>query len=162
MIKNLSEVLGFVVGSTSILTLTKGEVYLCVVMTIVVLILFILCYNRIFAVTFDENFAKATGIKANAYNLFIAVITAMIIVLAMNLVGSLLISALIIFPALSAMRVITNFKGVVIYSAIISVCSALAGMMISILCSTPVGATIVAVHIVIFALNCVIGKVIGR
>lgn len=149
-------------GSTSILTLTKGEVYLCVVMTIVVLILFILFYNRIFAVTFDENFAKATGIKANAYNLFIAVITAMIIVLAMNLVGSLLISALIIFPALSAMRVITNFKGVVIYSAIISVCSALAGMMISILCSTPVGATIVAVHIVIFALNCVIGKVIGR
>ena len=149
-------------GSTSILTLTKGEVYLCVVMTIVVLILFILCYNRIFAVTFDENFAKATGIKANAYNLFIAVITAMIIVLAMNLVGSLLISALIIFPALSAMRVITNFKGVVIYSAIISVCSALAGMIISILCSTPVGATIVAVHIVIFALNCVIGKVIGR
>ena len=149
-------------GSTSILTLTKGEVYLCVVMTIVVLILFILFYNRIFAVTFDESFAKATGIKANAYNLFIAVITAMIIVLAMNLVGSLLISALIIFPALSAMRVITNFKGVVIYSAIISVCSALAGMMISILCSTPVGATIVAVHIVIFALNCVIGKVIGR
>lgn len=149
-------------GSTSILTLTKGEVYLCEVMTIVVLILFILCYNRIFAVTFDENFAKATGIKANAYNLFIAVITAMIIVLAMNLVGSLLISALIIFPALSAMRVITNFKGVVIYSAIISVCSALAGMIISILCSTPVGATIVAVHIVIFALNCVIGKVIGR
>ncbi len=149
-------------GSTSILTLTKGEVYLCVVMTIVVLILFILFYNRIFAVTFDENFAKATGIKANVYNLFIAVITAMIIVLAMNLVGSLLISALIIFPALSAMRVITNFKGVVIYSAIISVCSALAGMMISILCSTPVGATIVAVHIVIFALNCVIGKVIGR
>ena len=103
-------------GSTSILTLTKAEVWLCVVMSVVVVAVFVVLYNRIFAVTFDENFAKATGVKTNLYNTLIAVITAVIIVLAMNLVGSLLISALIIFPALSAMRVVQNFKGVVIYS----------------------------------------------
>lgn len=149
-------------GSTSILTLTKSEVYLCVVTTILVVFLFLIFYNRIFAVTFDENFARATGIRANAYNLLIAMITAVVIVLAMNLVGSLLISALIIFPALSAMRVITGFRGVVIYSAVISVCTAVVGILISILCSTPVGATIVAVHITVFALNCVIGKMLSR
>lgn len=147
-------------GSTSILTLTKEDVWICVAMSVVVVVLFCLFYNRIFAVTFDENFAKATGTKANIYNLLIAIITAIIIVLAMNLVGSLLISALVIFPALSAMRVIKNFKGVVIYSAIISVCCALFGMMISIISDTPVGSTIVVANIVVFFLNCLIGKVI--
>lgn len=149
-------------GSTSILTLTKEEVWVCVVMSILVVISFILFYNRIFAVTFDENFAKATGISAEFYNLLIAVITAVIIVLAMNLVGSLLISALIIFPALSAMRIFQNFKAVVIYSAILSVCCALVGMLVSILGSTPVGSTIVAVNIVVFFVNCFVGKVLGR
>ena len=117
-------------GSTSILTLTKAEVWLCVVMSVIVVALFVFLYNRIFAVTFDENFAKATGIKTNVYNTLIAVITAVIIVLAMNLVGSLLISALVIFPALSAMRVIQNFKGVIIYSAVISVVCALLGIVL--------------------------------
>lgn len=149
-------------GSTSILTLTKAEVWLCVMMSVVVVALFILLYNRIFAVTFDENFAKATGVSTNAYNMLIAVITAVIIVLAMNLVGSLLISALIIFPALSAMRVISNFKGVIIYAAVISVLCALFGIVLSILFSTPVGSTIVAANIVMFALNCMAGKFLRK
>ena len=101
-------------GSTSILTLTRSEVAVCIVMSICVIIFYILFYNRIFAVTFDEDFTKATGKNAQLYNLLIAVITAVIIVLSMNLVGSLLISALIIFPAISAMREIVSFKGVVI------------------------------------------------
>lgn len=145
-------------GSTSILTLTKADVWLCVILSVAVVVLFCLFYNRIFAVTFDENFAKATGVKANVYNTLIAVVTAIIIVLAMNLVGSLLISALVIFPALSAMRMIQNFKGVVICSAVISVICALAGMIISILCSTPVGSTIVAADMVVFFISCGIGR----
>lgn len=149
-------------GSTSILTLTKAEVWLCVIMSVVVVALYIFLYNRIFAVTFDENFAKATGIKTNAYNMLIAVITAVIIVLAMNLVGSLLISALIIFPALSAMRVISNFKGVIIYAAVISVLCALFGIVLSIIFSTPVGSTIVAANIVMFALNCFVGRMLRK
>lgn len=147
-------------GSTSILTLTKAEVWLCVVMSLIVMAVFIFLYNRIFAVTFDENFARATGLKAGVYNNLIAVITAVIIVLAMNLVGSLLISALIIFPALSAMRVVQNFKGVVIYAAVISVICALGGIILSILFSTPVGSTIVAADIAAFLLNCLIGRVV--
>jgi zinc transport system permease protein len=139
-------------GSTSILTLRPSEVWLCIVLSVLVIAAFLMLYNRIFAVTFDEVFAKATGVKADRYNLLIAVIIAVIIVLGMNLVGSLLISALIIFPALSAMRLFQNFKTVVIFSAIISVCGALTGMFISILGSTPVGATIVAVDIVIFGI----------
>lgn len=149
-------------GSTSILTLTKAEVWLCVAMSVIVVAVYILLYNRIFTVTFDENFARATGLKAGAYNTLIAVITAIIIVLAMNLVGSLLISALVIFPALSAMRVVQNFKGVVVYAAVLSVCCALAGIVLSILFSTPVGSTIVAADIVVFFLNCLIGRVLKR
>ena len=149
-------------GSTSILTLTKEEVGLCIVLSIVVIGIFILFYNKIFAVTFDENFAKATGICTDRYNLLIAVVIAVIIVLGMNLVGSLLISALVIFPAISAMRIIQNFKGVVICSAIISVCCAFVGMVISVLCSTPVGSTIVAADMVVFLICSVLGSVTGR
>lgn len=149
-------------GSTSILTLTMGEVKLCVVMSVIVVVFYCLFYNRIFAVTFDENFTKAVGKNAEMYNLMIAVITAVIIVLAMNLVGSLLISALIVFPALSAMRVVHSFKGVVVYAAVLSVVAALVGMLVSILFSTPVGSTIVTIDIVVFAVNCIIGKIIGR
>ncbi len=145
-------------GSTSILTLTRAEVALCIVMSVIVVVLFVLLYNRIFAVTFDENFARATGVKAQLYNTLIAVITAIIIVLAMNLVGSLLVSALVVFPALSAMRVIKSFKGVVIYSAVISVCCSLVGITLSILFSTPVGSTIVAANIVVFIGNCIAGR----
>lgn len=139
-------------GSTSILTLSSLDVYLSIGFSILVIVFFVLYYNRIFAVTFDENFSKATGVKTDRYNLMIAVIIAIIIVLGMNLVGSLLISALIIFPALSAMRIIKNFKGVVIASAIISVSCAVIGMLVSILFSTPVGATIVMADMAVFLL----------
>ena len=137
-------------GSTSILTLTKTEVWLCIILSIAVVEIFILFYHKIFAVTFDEKFAKATGTNSNAYNLLIAVVIAMIIVLAMNLVGSLLISALVIFPALSAMRLFKSFRSVTICSAICSVCCSLVGILISVTAGTPVGSTIVAVNIVIF------------
>lgn len=137
-------------GSTSILTLNIGDVWVCIAMSVVVLGMFALFYHKIFAVTFDENFAKATGIKADSYNLMLSVITAAIIVLAMKLVGSLLISALIIFPAISAMRVFKSFRMVMIAAAVIAMVCALAGMLISILAATPVGATIVAVNIVVF------------
>ena len=145
-------------GSTSILTLTQGEVWLCAILSVVVIAIFTLFYNKIFAVTFDENFALSAGTNTNAYNLLIAIVIAIIIVLAMNLVGSLLISALVIFPALSAMRVFQNFRAVTICSAILSVCCAFFGIILSILASTPVGSTIVAVNIVAFALFCAIGK----
>lgn len=137
-------------GSTSILTLERSDVVLCVVMSIVVIAVFVFLYNKIFAVTFDETFSKATGINTEFYNLLIALITAVIIVLAMSMVGALLTSALIVFPALSAMQAIKSFKGVIICSALISVIAALAGIIASILFSTPVGATIVVANIVIF------------
>ena len=148
-------------GTTSILTLTTKEVWICIIMSIVVVVVFILYYNRIFAVTFDETFAQAIGVKAGFYNMMIAVITAIIIVLAMNLVGSLLISALVIFPALSAMRIFKNFRAVILCSAVISVLAAAGGILISILASTPVGATIVVADIAVFILFSFVGKVIG-
>lgn len=146
-------------GSTSILTLTTAEVWLCVVVSAIVVALFVVFYHKIFAVTFDENFARATGTRTDVYNLLIAVITAVIIVLAMNLVGSLLISALIIFPALSAMRIYKRFRAVIICSAILSVICAFTGIILSILCGTPVGSTIVAVDIAAFFVTSVIGKI---
>ena len=149
-------------GSTSILTLTKGEVWLCGILSVVVVAIFILFYNKIFAVTCDENFARATGTRANAYNLLIAVVIAVIIVLAMNLVGSLLISALVIFPALSAMRLFKSFRSVTISAAVLSVLSATAGILISILAGTPVGSTIVAVDIAVFLISYGIGRITGR
>ena len=145
-------------GSTSILTLTKAEVYLCVILSVAVIAAFIVFYNKIFAVTFDENFAQAVGTHASLYNLVIAVIIAIIIVLAMNLVGSLLISALVIFPALSAMRVLKSFKSVIICSAAVSVVCSVSGLLISILAGTPVGSTIVAVNLFVFVVFSVAGK----
>lgn len=139
-------------GSTSILTLDKKEVWLCMGLSAVVLCVFVLFYNKLFAVTFDENFSKATGINADLYNLIIAVITALIIVLAMSLVGSLLISALIIFPSITAMRIFKSFKSVIVCSAVISVVCAGSGFIVSLLCGTPVGATIVSANIVVFFL----------
>ena len=148
---NLSgDVCSTLFGSTSILTLKKAEVWLCAVLSVVVTALFVLFYNKIFAVTFDESFTRASGVNAGLYNLMIAIITAVIIVISMNLVGSLLISALIIFPALSAMRILRSFRGVVICSAVISVFCAGTGILISILYSTPVGSTIVAADIAVF------------
>jgi zinc transport system permease protein len=137
-------------GSTSILTLAPLDVWICVVLSLLVVGAFVFFYNKIFAVTFDESFATATGTPAGTYNLIIAIITAIIIVLAMNLVGSLLTSALVVFPALSAMRVFKSFRSVVIASSALAVaCSAL-GILASILISTPVGSTIVVVQILAF------------
>ena len=147
-------------GSTSILTLSKTDVLLCAVMSALVILLFLLFYRQIFAVTFDETFASATGVKAGFYNLLIAVITAIVIVVAMNLVGSLLISALVIFPALSAMRVFKNFKAVILCSAILSVTAAALGIIISFF-GPPVGSTIVVVDIFLFLIFSLIGKIKG-
>ena len=159
---NLSgDVCSTLFGSTSILTLTEREVVLCAVLSALVVLIFVLFYNKIFAVTFDEAFATATGTPADRYNLLIAVIIAVIIVLAMNLVGSLLISALVIFPALSAMRLFGSFKGVTICSAVISVICAASGIIISILAGTPVGSTIVAVDILGFLICVIAGKITG-
>ena len=145
-------------GSTSILTLRVKEVVLCIILSLLVVGIFISFYNKIFAVTFDEGFAKAVGTKADAYNLLLSVITAVIIVLAMKLVGSLLISALIIFPALSAMRIFRSFLSVTICSAVISVICALLGIFISIVFGTPVGSTIVVTDIAAFFIFCLIPK----
>ena len=149
-------------GSTSILTLSGSDVGVCIVMSLIVLAVVVLFYNKIFALTFDETFAKATGVNTNLYNMIVAVVTAVIIVLAMNLVGALLTSALIIFPALSAMRVFRSFKSVIICSAVISVVCATLGIFISILASTPVGATIVIVDLVCFCGFSICGRAMGR
>lgn len=148
-------------GSTSILTLTKSQVALCAVLSLLVIACFIVFYNKIFAVTFDENFAQAIGTHAKIYNLVIAIIIAVIIVLAMNLVGSLLISALVIFPSLSAMRIFKTFKSVTVCSAVISVICAVAGLLISVLAGTPVGSTIVAADLFVFVCFFVAEKIKG-
>ena len=159
---NLSgDVCSTLFGSTSILTLSPVEVWLCVGLSVLVVAVFSLFYNKIFAVTFDENFARATGTKAGLYNLLIAIVVAVIIVLAMNLVGSLLISALVIFPALSAMRMFKSFRSVTVCAAVLSVFCALIGILVSILAGTPVGSTIVAVQIIVFGLSWLAGTVIG-
>ena len=159
---NLSgDVCSTLFGSTSILTLTKTEVWFSVILSALVLAVFVLFYHRIFAVTFDESFARATGIPAGTYNLLVAVFTAVIIVLAMNLVGSLLISALIIFPALSAMRIFRSFRSVTVCAAALSVCCAAAGILVSIVAGTPVGSTIVAVDIAAFLIFTLAGCIRG-
>ncbi len=160
---NLSgDVCSTLFGSTSILTLTGREVWICVMLSVLVVIFFILCYNRIFAVTFDEDFARAVGSNVEAYNLMIAIVIAVIIVLAMNLVGSLLISALVIFPALSAMRLFHSFRSVTICSAVLSVACAFLGIILSILAGTPVGSTIVAVDAAAFGICCLAAAVVNK
>ena len=144
-------------GSSSILTLKDSDVIISIVMSIVVILAYVFLYNRIFAITFDETFAFATGTNSDLYNLIIAVITAVVIVLAMNLVGALLISALIVFPSLSAMRVFKSFRAVIICAAIISVSCAVLGLLISIIADTPVGSTIVAADIAAFAIFWILG-----
>ena len=145
-------------GSTSILTLNETEVWACIILSVIVVCIFVLFYNRIFAVTFDETFARAAGTRVGAMNLMIAVVIAVIIVLAMNLVGSLLISALVIFPALSAMRVFRSFKAVTIASAVLSVVCAIIGLLVAVLFGYPVGSTIVTVDVVAFIIFALIGR----
>ncbi|MGI6742488.1 MAG: metal ABC transporter permease [Eubacteriales bacterium] len=160
---NLSgDVCSTLFGSTSMLTLTKGEVIFSIVLSAAVILIFVFFYNRIFAVTFDEDFANASGTTAANYNLLIAVVTAVIIVISMKLVGSLLVSALIVFPALSSMRIFKSFKSVTIFSAVIAVFCSGFGMIISVLAGTPVGATIVAVNAAAFGLCWLLGAVISR
>ena len=152
---NLSgDVCSTLFGSTSILTLSLGEVWLSVAMSALVVLIFVLFYN-------NENFAKAVGTAADRYNLLIAVTVAVVIVLAMNLVGSLLISALVIFPALSAMAVFKSFRSVTICSAVLSMVCAALGILIAILAGTPVGSTIVAVDILAFFLFSGMGRLVG-
>ena len=148
-------------GSTSILTLSITDVWLCIALSVGVIVAFVLLYNKIFAITFDENFAKTAGTRVRTYNLFLATIIAVIIVLAMNLVGSLLISALVIFPALSAMRVCKSFKAVTICAACVSVCCSLIGILASIVASTPVGSTIVVTDLAAFVLFTLMDKFLG-
>ena len=160
---NLSgDVCSTLFGSTSILTLTKVQVILCSVLSVLVVLIYVAFYQKIFCVTFDETFAKACGMNTDAYNMLIAVITATIIVLAMNLVGSLLISALVIFPALSAMRICKTFFSVTICSVVLSVICAVVGILLSILAGTPVGSTIVAADMIAFMISCIIGKMAGK
>lgn len=140
-------------GSTSILTLTQSDVRTCIILSICVILIFVIFYNKIFSVTFDETFAKATGIHVEIYNLLIAITISAVIVVAMNLVGSLLISALVVFPALSSMRILKNFKSVIISSVIISVLCAFFGILVSIVYGTPVGSTIVTANIIVFGLS---------
>ena len=148
-------------GSTSILTLTGQEVVMCAGLSVAVIILFVFLYNKIFSVTFDEDFARATGTRADLYNLIIAIVIAVIIVVAMSLVGALLISALVVFPALSAMRLLRSFRSVTICSAVISVLCAFFGIVISILAGTPVGSTIVAIDVIVFFICWISGQLTG-
>lgn len=160
---NLSgDVCSTLFGSTSILTLTKTEVWLCVVLSAVVVFLYFFFYHKIFSVTFDESFAAATGIRAKGYNLLLAVVTAVVIVMAMNLVGSLLISALVTFPAMSAMRLFRSFRSVTLCAALLAAFCAAAGILIAILAGTPVGSTIVAVEILLFGLCSLLGWTVRR
>ena len=149
-------------GSQGMITLRQSDVILCIVMSLLVIAMFVLFYRKIFAVTFDENFARSTGLSVAAYNTMIAAVTAVVIVLAMNLVGSLLVSALIIFPALSAMRVFRSFRAVILCSAALAVIGSVAGILLSILWSTPPGATIVVLDIGLFFGFCVVGRLLGR
>jgi len=149
-------------GSTLILTLSETEVWLCAMLSVLVIAIFLLFYHKVFAVTFDEDFSAATGVKAKVFNLMLAVVTAVVIVLAMKLVGALLISALVIFPALSSMRVFKSFKAVTVCSAMISVFCAILGILIAIFSGTPVGSTVVAVNIAGFFLFSITGFITRR
>lgn len=149
-------------GSTSILTLSMQDVWICAVLSVAVVVFYLFFYQKIFAITFDEAFAAATGTPTDLYGLLFSVITAVVIVMAVNLVGSLLISALIVFPAMASMRIFKSFRSVTVCSAILSVVCAIAGIVISILFGTPVGSTIVAVDMAAFAGFSVIGFIQTR
>ena len=146
----------------SIYAISDEDVVISVVLALLVLILFVFFYTRIFAITFDESFARATGTKAGLYNMLIALLTAITIVVGMRMMGSMLISSLIIFPALCSMRVFKSFKAVTVCSAVISVVTFIAGMVISYEFGTPGGASIVCVNILVFAGFTAVGAVMSR
>ena len=145
-------------GSTSMMTLSNTDVWLCVGLSVAVIGFFVIFYHKIFAVTFDEGFATSSGVKVRAYNFLIAAVSGIVIVLAMKLVGALLISSLIIFPALSAMRLFRSFRSVILCSAVISVLGSPTGLLAALLLSTPTGASVAVVHIVIFLVFTLLGK----
>ena len=145
-------------GSTSMMTLSNTDVWLCVGLSAAVIGFFVIFYHKIFAVTFDEGFATSSGVRVRAYNFLIAAVSGIVIVLAMKLVGALLISSLIIFPALSAMRVFRSFRSVIVCSAVISVVGSLTGLLCALLLSTPTGASVAVVHILIFLVFTLLGK----
>ena len=160
---NLSgDVCSTLFGSTSILTLSPAEVWLCVGMSVLVVAVFILFYNKIFAVTFDENFSAATGVRVSRYNTLLAILTALTIVLGMRMMGAMLISSLVIFPALTAMRLFKSFRGVVVCSGITAVVCFCVGLTVSFVCSTPVGASVVAANLALFLLACLTAAVRRR
>lgn len=141
----------------SVLAMTKGDVALSVILSVTVLTLYLLFYHQIFAVTFDESFSRATGLKVDACNTLLAILTALTIVLGMRMMGAMLISSLVIFPALTAMRLFKSFRGVVVCAAVTSVCCFCAGLMASWTLSTPVGASVVAANLALFLLSCAAG-----
>ena len=143
----------------SILAMSAEDVKLSLVLSVFVLILFIVFYHKIFAITFDETFARATGVKAGVYNTLIAVLTAVTIVLGMRMMGALLISSLIIFPALTSMRVCRTFKSVIINAAVISVVCLIAGVTLSYVAATPAGASVVLANLVMMVLYTIVGAV---
>lgn len=145
-------------GSASILTLSRGDVYMCIALCVLVIALFCIFYNRLFAVTFDAAFAKAAGVATELYELGIALVCAVVVVVAMKLVGALLISALIVFPTLCASALFRSFRAVMAGAAVISVVCAALGMVISLLCGTPVGATVVCADLAAFVVCTIIGK----
>ena len=146
----------------SVLAMTKGDVWLSVALSILVLVVFVFFYNKIFAVTFDESFSRATGVRAGLYNTVIALLTAVTIVIGMRIMGALRISSLIIFPALSSMRICNNFRRVIICSAVISLVCFAGGMFASYAFETPVGAGVVVINLAVFAVMSLIGRRTGR
>jgi ABC-type Mn2+/Zn2+ transport system permease subunit len=152
-----ADVYNFLFGS--ILAMSKGDVFLSMILSAIVLLLFIFFYNKIFAVTFDENFARATGTRAGIYNMLIALLTAVTIVVGMRIMGSLLISSLIIFPALSSMRIFRSFRGVVVTSAVVSVICFFWGITVSYAFDTPAGASIVVINLLAFGVCCLVGLI---
>ena len=141
----------------SVLAMSKADVALSVILCLAVLVLFILFYHKLFAVTFDESFSRARGLKVERYNTLLAILTALTIVLGMRMMGAMLISSLIIFPALTAMRLFRSFRGVVVCAAVTSVACFCAGLTISFAFSTPVGATVVAADLTVFLVSCLLG-----
>ena len=141
----------------SVLAMTWADVALSAVLSLAVLALFVLFYHKLFAVTFDESFSQATGLRVDWYNTLLAILTALTIVLGMRMMGAMLISSLVIFPALTAMRLFKSFRGVVVCAAVTSVCCFCAGLMASWTLSTPVGASVVAANLALFLLSCAAG-----
>ena len=140
----------------SILAMSREDMYLSVVLSVIVLGMFVICYNKVFAVTFDESFAKATGVRVSAYNLLIAVLTAITIVLGMRMMGAMLISSLVIFPALTSMRIFKSFFGVVVSSGVVSVVCFFIGLVLSYVYSIQAGASVVVVNLVMFGVFCIV------